>query len=156
MRKMFTLFLALAMVVSCLTACGCTASQDSTGEQSANGSQSDSATAGNDSSTSGTGNGNSASSGSQDTGTDSGVGNTGDMGNSSDPDPDNGNSILDDAGDAIENGMNDVENALDGTDSTARRRANGISYEQMLKNAHVHDKDGDLTDHENSVSKQLF
>jgi len=156
MKRMFTLLLALAMVVSCLTACGCTASQDGAGEQASPDNQNSSTTAGNENSNSGTAGSNDANSGSQGTGSDSGVGNAGDMGNGTDTAPDNGNSILDDAGNAIENGVNDMENALDGTDSTAKSRANGISYGKMLENARVHDKDGDLTDHENSVSKQLF
>lgn len=64
-----------------------------------------------------------------------------------------GDSLLDDAG----NALNDAGRALDGAvggravqqNQTGRQ---GASYGQMLRNARVHDQDGDLTDFENSVT----
>ena len=68
-----------------------------------------------------------------------------------------------DISDSNDNGTNTDENksneAITGTDDTNREDTVekqssriGASYSQMLRNAHVHDTDGDLTDYENAVT----
>lgn len=65
------------------------------------------------------------------------------------------------AGDAITEGLDDLSGAADqagdaltGTaPETEAAPGGGVSYEQMLRNARVHDRDGILTDNENSFSR---
>lgn len=80
----------------------------------------------------------------------------------------NGNqddSLMDDVGDAITDGANDVKDGIDdvgdaitgdntntGTANRTRGTTGGATYEQMLRNARVHDRDGYLKDGENSVT----
>lgn len=54
---------------------------------------------------------------------------------------DDAKDALDDAGDALTDGGNAV-----------RQNFRSASFDQMLRNAQVHDKDGDLKDNENSVT----
>ena len=166
MTKRLTLLLATALLVFGLTACGCS-SKDSGNNGSAvvggetAGTQSDSTSpntgTSNGESGSGTGsstNGenNSGSSGSANSGSGSGTGGSMNDGSGSSASgssgADSGNSLLDDAQDAVDQGINNARNALDGTKS----RAGGVSFQKMLENGRVHDRDGDLTDGENSVS----
>lgn len=56
-------------------------------------------------------------------------------------------SWVENAGDAMENGIDKAKDALEGTASQG-----GVSYDQMLNNARVHDRDGDLKDGENALS----
>ena len=58
----------------------------------------------------------------------------------------NDNSILGD------NTLEDGTNVDDGQAGGADEQIKGSSYEQMLRNARVHDSDGILTDGENSVT----
>lgn len=76
------------------------------------------------------------------------------------------NSVDDNTGDTsdrTDNGTNtdgnDSNEAITGTDDANREdpvekqsSRIGASYSQMLRNAHVHDTDGDLTDYENAVT----
>ena len=85
---------------------------------------------------------------------------TGNGGNQNDPivggntgSQDNG--IRDDmeqAGDNIRDGVADMTDGTANGISANGRRHLGTSFGQMVRNAHVHDKDGDLTDHENAVT----
>jgi len=170
--KRLTLLLATALLVFGLTACGCS-SKDSGNNGSAvvggetAGTQSDSASpntgTSNGESGSGTGsstNGenNSGTSGSANSGSGSGTGGSMNDGSgtsgSGSSGADSGNSLLDDAQDAVDQGINNARNALDGTTGTTRNRAGGVSFQKMLENGRVHDRDGDLTDGENSVSSK--
>jgi hypothetical protein len=77
-----------------------------------------------------------------DTGTDRGDSIMGDM----------GDAVTDgaeDAGQAVTNGVDDAEDTLE---RTTRSATGGTSYEQMLRNARVHDQDGDLLDGENAMT----
>ena len=57
---------------------------------------------------------------------------------------------LDQAGDNIRNGMEDLTGGT-ANGITANSRI-GTSFDQMVRNGLVHDKDGNLTDNENSVT----
>ena len=66
---------------------------------------------------------------------------------------------LEDAKEDMEDAADDVKDALTGDNAKNEGSAEkqnsltgGVSFGQMLRNARVHDKDGDLTDHENSVT----
>lgn len=110
MKRSLSLFLASLMLVFALTACG--RSNNTTQDNGQNGTQSESAVTGSDSAgSSNTGNGNGSSNGDH-------SGATGDA---------NGNgSLLDDAGNAVEDDLNGMENAMDDmTGDTARHRAGG-------------------------------
>ena len=55
------------------------------------------------------------------------------------------------------NGNSDSDNNSGGLNDTlpgdsATNSTGGVTYEQMLRNARVHDRDGDLTDHENAAT----
>lgn len=95
----------------------------------------------------------------------------GDKGNRNDPNDgslagDVGNAVtngIDDVGDAFTDGMDDVkdgvgsmDDAINGNNGVTTNKTHatqyGVSYGQMLRNARVHDTDGDLTDYENAVS----
>nr|WP_326185074.1 hypothetical protein [uncultured Oscillibacter sp.] len=70
----------------------------------------------------------------------------------------NGGSLAEDAGNAVTDGIDDVGDALTGDNAqngTANktRSTGGATYGQMLRNGRVHDRDGDLTDGENSVTR---
>ena len=112
--------------------------------------------------------------------TDDGTATTGQSSAGNDGPADNygrGDSLIEDAGEAVGNGARDVKNgverALTGntangtTANTARagtaantangtlrttRTATGADYDQMLRNARVHDRDGRLWDLENAVT----
>ena len=59
-----------------------------------------------------------------------------------------GDGILDDLEDGLEDGMNDLEDGLkDGMDDLEN---SGASYDQMVRNGSVRDTDGILTDGENA------
>lgn len=77
----------------------------------------------------------------------------------------NGGSLAEDAGNAVTDGIDDVadgiddvgdaltgDNAQTGT-ANKTRSTGGATYGQMLRNGRVHDRDGDLTDGENSVTR---
>lgn len=66
-----------------------------------------------------------------------------------------GNDIRDDmdqAGDNIRDGVDDLTGGTASGINANGRRHLGASFGQMVRNARVHDKDGDLTDHENAVT----
>ena len=72
---------------------------------------------------------------------------------------DNTGDTSDDNGNGTHADGNDSSEAITGTDDTNREdpvekqdSRIGASYSQMLRNAHVHDTDGDLTDYENAVT----
>ena len=145
MSKSLMLILTMAMLVWSLTACGCTAKQAGEQEQTSNNGQSDSAIVDdNNSGGSGGGAANSGESGSAANGSGAGNDQNGSAGNG--------------VGDAITNGIDDMTGAVEnaGDALTGNSATGGVSYEQMLRNARVHDRDGDLTDHENSVSRNMF
>ncbi|WP_295583579.1 hypothetical protein [uncultured Oscillibacter sp.] len=138
MRRSFTLLLASLLLVFTLTACGRDDKQDGT--------------AGNQPAT-------------EDAGNNAGDGllenGPADNGPADNGPADNGGTLGGDVGDTVTNGMDDVEDGLrdagdaltgNGTVNKTRSPAPGVSYEQMLRNARVHDRDGDLTDHENAVT----
>lgn len=145
MRRSLTLLVASLLLVFSLTACG---GNDKQQDNSAN------------------------QNGSAVTGSDSAGGNNGNTNGSANT---NGNtnggkddSLMDDVGDAITDGADDVKDGIDdvgdaltgdtaknGTASRTRGTTGGTSYEQMLRNARVHDRDGDLTDWENSSSSMF-
>lgn len=60
-----------------------------------------------------------------------------------------GDDLVDDARDALTGAGDLVEDAMDGVDRKTRQ---GINFNQMVRNGRVHDRDGDLTDGENSVT----
>ncbi|MDD3347693.1 hypothetical protein [Oscillibacter sp.] len=76
--------------------------------------------------------------------------------------PENGTngSLAGDVGNAVTNGIDDVEDAVTGENLPGENRTTnrtgtttgGVTYEQMLRNARVHDTDGYLRDHENAVT----
>lgn len=139
MKRSLTLLLASLLLVFTLTACGRNDSQN-------NGGQNNGTTAGDNAVT-----GNPNGSNGNDTmapgnGTNNGVNGS-------------GGTIGQDIGGAIQNGVDDMEDALTGDNGTTngttdqnRSRTGGVTYEEMLRNARVHDTDGVLTDRENAVS----
>ena len=58
--------------------------------------------------------------------------------------------------DAREESYQKVRGGRFSKSNVKKRTEGGVSYEQMLRNARVHDRDGDLTDRENSVSRNMF
>lgn len=60
-----------------------------------------------------------------------------------------GGDLADDARDALTGAGDLVEDAMDGG---AVRQNQGVDYKQMVRNGQVHDRDGDLTDMENSAT----
>ena len=103
MKRSLSLFLASLMLVFALTACG--RSNNTTQDNGQNGTQSESAVTGSDS---------------------AGSSNTGNGNGSSNGDANGNGSLLDDAGNAVEDGLNGMENAMDDmTGDTARHRAGG-------------------------------
>ena len=60
-----------------------------------------------------------------------------------------GGDLADDARDALTGAGDLVEDAMDGG---AVRQNQGVDYKQLVRNGQVHDRDGDLTDMENSVT----
>lgn len=138
MKRSLTLLLASLLLVLSLTACGGDDKQQDTANQ--NGSavtNSDNA------------NGNGAADNNGTNGNGSGTG-----------------SLAQDAGDAVTDGIDDVADGIDdvgdaltgdngqnGTANKTRNTTGGVSYGQMLRNGRVHDRDGDLTDGENSVTR---
>lgn len=143
MLKRLTLLLTAAMLLLGLTACGCSAEDKSptgTGNTTvSNGSPAEGETTAPNQDSAGSG----------------AAGDSGSIppviNDSAANTPDNGNTLLEDAQNAVDQGVNDVKDALDGTDANAPS-AGGVSFRRMLKNGRVHDRDGDLTDGENSVS----
>ena len=150
--KHLTLLLTAALLVFNLTACGCSAkdSGSTTTGQETTGTTEDSTSpntgTSNGEAGAGTGSTSGSTSGGSQNGASGGSGeagsNTGGTANS-----DSTGSLLEDAGDALKDGANDVKDALDGSS-----KAGGVSFRQMVRNARVHDTDGDLTDGENSRS----
>ena len=74
---------------------------------------------------------------------------------------DNGQNAAGGAGDSVPGGINGQDSgtvggggtaSTGGSPSTTRSTIGAGSYEQMLRNGRVHDRDGDLTDFENSVT----
>lgn len=120
MKRSLSLLLASLMLVFALTACG--RSNDTAQDNGQNGTQSESAVTGGDSAGSGSTNGNSTNSGNNGGSGGNNGGNSGATGDA------NGNgSLLDDAGNAVEDGLGGMENAVDDmTGDTARNRTGGI------------------------------
>lgn len=61
-----------------------------------------------------------------------------------------GDNLVEDAKDALTGKGNLTEDAMNG--SAVRQSHQGADVDQMVRNARVHDRDGDLTDFENSVT----
>ena len=150
--KHLTLFLTAALLVFNLTACGCSAkdSGSTTTGQETTGTTEDSASPNTGTSNGEAGAGTGSTSGSTSGGSQNGAsGGSGEAGSNTGGTAYSGGtgSLLEDAGDALKDGANDVKDALDGSS-----KAGGVSFRQMVRNARVHDTDGDLTDGENSRS----
>lgn len=149
MKRSLTLLLASLFLVCVLTACG--------GEKEQNGDQNDSTTTdtNNAGSSDNTGGGSENGTTNGETGTAGGengspiTGGASNNGTADNGTVGTGDDLLDDAEDALD----DAGDALTGNDGAAgRARAGGASYQQMLRNAQVHDRDGYLNDRENSVT----
>ena len=148
MIKHLTLLLTTALLLFSLTACGCSAKDSGSngsavvgGETAGTTEDSTSPNTGtsNGESGAGTGGGSSNGSGGSQNGSTNGNGTT--VSNA-------GDTLLDDAQNAVNDGLNDAKDALD----NATAKAGGTSFRQMMRNGRVHDTDGDLTDGENSRS----
>jgi len=142
MKRRLPLLLAALVLVFALTACGGGDESQSQNGGSNGTTENQNGTTGSQNGTAGTQNGGN--------GNDSAVTGGGDQNGTTDQN----NGIaggLEDAGEDLKNGMEDVGDALTGNDSRART-ASGSSYSQMVQNARVHDRDGDLTDGENAVT----
>lgn len=163
MKRMYTLLLAALMTVFSLAACGSNEGNSVSGSGSANsggaGSGStaaDGSGSANDDGMGGmTGSGSSGSSAPADSGLNGGQGGSSIAGssNGSSSAAGSSNGSASGSGDALTRGARDVvrgtENAVsDATGGLLR----GASYEQMLRNARVHDTDGDLYDYENAMT----
>lgn len=148
--KHLTLLLVSALMLFSLAACGCSAKDK--GNAGTNNTVTGSETVENGSADTGKGNAANSNGSVIDGSTN---GNVNDTHNGT---ANNGNSLVDDAQNAVNEGIDDVQNALDGNNGTAKNSsAGGVSFRKMLENGRVHDKDGDLTDGENSVSSgRLF
>lgn len=155
MRRSSALFLASLMLIFTLAACG---SKDEpstgTGDNASGGvtDNSGSEAGGSQNDPIAGGGAGSQNNGVQDDGT-AGSGSAGD-GLRDDLD-DIGDDIRDDmdqAGDNIRDGIDDMTGGTASGISANGRRHLGASFGQMVRNARVHDKDGDLTDHENAVT----
>ena len=150
MMKHLTLLLTAALLVFNLTACGCSAkdSGSTTTGQETTGTTEDSASPNTGTSNGEAGAGTGSTSGGSQNGSSGASGeagsNTGGTANS-----DGTGSLLEDAGDALKDGANDVKDALDGSS-----KAGGVSFRQMVRNARVHDTDGILTDGENDANRR--
>ncbi len=161
---MYTLLLAALMTVFSLAACGSNEGNSVSGSGSANSGGAGTGSTAADGSGSGSGSANddgmggmtgSGSSGPADSGLNGGQGGSsiaGSSNGSSSAAGSNGSSASG-SGDALTRGARDVvrgtENAVsDATGGLLR----GASYEQMLRNARVHDTDGDLYDYENAMT----
>lgn len=143
--KHLTLFLTAALLVFNLTACGCSAKDSGSTGDAVVGGETTGTTNDNTSPNTGTSNG--------ETGAGTGGGNqSADTANGSSHSGSSDGGLLNDAQNAVNDGINDVKDALDGTTDTAKSRAGGVSFQKMLENGRVHDRDGDLTDGENSRS----
>ena len=116
MKRSLSLLLATLMLVFALTACG--RSNDTAQDNGQNGNQSESAVVGGDSAGSG-----SNGSANHNSGNNDGPGSNGATGDA------NGNgSLLDDMGNAVEDGLNGMENAVDDmTGDTAGNRTGGTA-----------------------------
>lgn len=146
MRSRLTLLLTALLLALALTACG--------GDQNRNngtgGAENGSAAAGDQS---GVSNGDGydgaiTGSGQNQNGNDAAGGQTGTAGTDDRTDSAGGD-LVDDARDALTGAGDMVRDAVDGS---AVRQSQGVDYGQMVRNGQVHDRDGDLTDLENSVT----
>ena len=134
MKRTLALLLASLLVVFGLTACGCSAKDAGTtqnGNATTNNGMTDNGQTGNG--TNGNGqSGNGA----------SGNGQT--NGNNGKNDNNHEGGIFSETGDMIQEGVDDVENAITGNDT--RNRNSDATYGDMLDNGRVNDQDGILTD----------
>lgn len=161
---MYTLLLAALMTVFSLTACGSNEGNSVSGSGSANSGGAGSGSTAADGSGSGSGSANddgmggmtgSGSSAPADSGLNGGQGGSSIAGSSNGAagSNDGSNSSASGSGDALTRGARDVvrgtENAVSNATGGLLRGAN---YEQMLRNARVHDTDGDLYDYENAMT----
>jgi len=141
MKKGLTFLLVALMLVFSLTACG--------GNDKQQENQNDSAVVGGDTA-------NNSDNGS-DTGSGSTSGNNGNSGNNSgsmagnDSNSSNGSNSGSGNNSSTDNNSGGLNDALT-DDSSIGNTTGGVTYEQMLRNARVHDRDGDLTDHENAAT----
>lgn len=134
MKRSLTLLLASLLLVFSLTACGGDNKQDTN--------QNGSAVTNSDNA------GGNGTDGAADDRTDSnGTNGSGSLAE------DAGNAVTDGIDD-VADGIDDVGDALTGDNGTVgkTRSAGGVTYGQMLRNGRVHDRDGDLTDGENSAA----
>lgn len=145
MKRTYALLLAAMMTAFSLAACGSGEGNSATGSDSTNGA----------------GSGSSAADGSGENGAGIANGDAGGLtGGSSGAAGSNNAADSDDAADSgrsadgaltggVEDAARDMEDAVsDATGGMLR----GASYEQMLRNAHVHDTDGNLYDYENAMT----
>ena len=142
MKRCLMLFMTTALLVFSLAACGCSAQQAGTDTDSQNGGSSQNDTGNqNDSAVLDSDNG-STNNGSANSGT----GSTDQTPN--DPLYDEDGNIIDDTLDGISDAVDDVGDAVTGNDM--HEITGGVSYEQMLRNGRIHDRDGNLKDGENA------
>ena len=140
MTKHLILLLTAALLVFSLTACGCSAKDSGTTiTQQTTGTTQDST-----SPNTGTSNGDAG----LGTGTNPDSAVPGGSDTTPLPGSDTGRTLMDDARRAVNNGVRDTKNALEG----AASELGGTGFRQMVRNGRVHDTDGDLTDGENSRS----
>ena len=141
MKRTLMLFMATALLVFSLASCGCSAQQ--AGTQSETGSQNGSTVTGGD-------NGNSNGQSNAGNGTANGQSNTGNGTEQSPNSPmhDSDGNVIDETIDDITGAVENAGDALTGNDT--HNTTGGVSYEQMLRNGRVHDRDGDLKDGENA------
>lgn len=144
MKSFLTLLAASVLLVFTLSACGGGDKQTGANDQDHNnGTNSDNVTGGQDGGIIGDRPSNAS-------GTQGGTDGTmpeGNGGTNRDDGRTDGSGLMEDAKDALD----DVGDALTGDGHTVRQSVRS-TYDQMLRNAHVHDKDGDLTDRENSTT----
>lgn len=151
--KHLTLLLAAALLMFSLTACGCSAKDSGSNDSAVVGGETAGTTNDSASPNTGTSNGETGAGTGNSSGSAAGGESNGGSTSGTQNGTENGNSLVDDAQNAVNEGINDVQDALDGSSNTAKNSsAGGVSFRQMMRNGRVHDTDGDLTDGENSRS----
>lgn len=141
MKKKLAIFLTAAAMVLSLAACG---NQDNKNNGAAN----------NGTTNNGTTNNGTTNNGTTNNGTNNhGTTNNGTANNNHNSVGDDLKDAANDVGDAVGDAVDGVQDALDGKNANNSRTntANTTSFQQMLDNARVHDRDGVLTDGENST-----
>lgn len=151
MKRSLSLLLASLMLVFALTGCG-RKDDTSQSDNQNNGSQNESAVVGGDSS-------DNSSHGNSNNGGSSNNGNSGGSNSSGNGTHGDNNSLLEDAGNAVEDGLNEMENAVDGmtSDGTKTRSAvNHNIYNQRLNSTGTLMQNGNPVTFQNPVLPGIF